>query len=322
MKILGLDPGTVATGFGIVGLRGRAGSRLECCGVWRPPAALALAGEARLPLRRGAARSIGEMPARRRLGRDGLRGQEHRLGAEARARPRRPARRRRPRGRPRLRVRAAPRQEGARRLRQGREGAGPGDGPVAARPPARPRSPSTPPTPWRSRSATSTPRRALAARLGRASRVAASPRGLLASARRMSFQGSIQELPVPDIIQLVSVSGKTGMFTLVRGAERGYIYLKNGQIVHAELGGAHAARRRSTRSRSGRRATSSSRPARRPRRVTIDKTNTSPPHGGGAAPGRVEGPLAQDPGRRLRARSSSRATWASPSRSRRPSGTS
>ena len=52
----------------------------------------------------------------------------------------------------------------------------------------------------------------------------------------MSFQGSIQELPVPDIIQLVSVSGKTGMFTLVRGPERGYIYLRNGQMVHARLG--------------------------------------------------------------------------------------
>jgi len=52
----------------------------------------------------------------------------------------------------------------------------------------------------------------------------------------MSFQGSIQELPVPDIIQLVSVSGKTGMFTLIRGSERGFIYLKNGQMVHARLG--------------------------------------------------------------------------------------
>jgi Domain of unknown function (DUF4388) len=52
----------------------------------------------------------------------------------------------------------------------------------------------------------------------------------------MSFQGSIQELPVPDIIQLVSVSGKTGMFTLIRGVERGYIYLKNGQMIHAKLG--------------------------------------------------------------------------------------
>lgn len=53
----------------------------------------------------------------------------------------------------------------------------------------------------------------------------------------MSFQGSIQELPVPDIIQLVSVSGKTGMFMLMRGSERGYIYLRNGRIVHAEMGG-------------------------------------------------------------------------------------
>jgi len=53
----------------------------------------------------------------------------------------------------------------------------------------------------------------------------------------MSFQGSIQELPVPDIIQLVSVSGKTGMFMLIRGPERGYIYLRNGRIVHAEIGG-------------------------------------------------------------------------------------
>ena len=52
----------------------------------------------------------------------------------------------------------------------------------------------------------------------------------------MSFQGSIQELPVPDIIQLASVSGKTGMFTLVRGSERGFIYLKNGQMVHALVG--------------------------------------------------------------------------------------
>ena len=53
----------------------------------------------------------------------------------------------------------------------------------------------------------------------------------------MSFQGSISELPVPDIIQLVSVSGKTGMFLLLRGSERGSIYLRNGKIVHAEIDG-------------------------------------------------------------------------------------
>ncbi len=52
----------------------------------------------------------------------------------------------------------------------------------------------------------------------------------------MSFQGSLKELPVPDIVQLMSVSGKTGVFTLTRGPERGFIYLKNGQMVHGRLG--------------------------------------------------------------------------------------
>src|SRR5438270_13081601 len=52
----------------------------------------------------------------------------------------------------------------------------------------------------------------------------------------MAFQGSLKELPLPDIIQLVSVSGKTGKFTLSRDADRGLIYLKNGQMVHASVG--------------------------------------------------------------------------------------
>jgi len=52
----------------------------------------------------------------------------------------------------------------------------------------------------------------------------------------MAFQGSLKELPVPDIVQLMSASGKTGLFTLTRGAERGAIYLKNGQMVHSRLG--------------------------------------------------------------------------------------
>ena len=52
----------------------------------------------------------------------------------------------------------------------------------------------------------------------------------------MSFQGSLKELPLPDIIQLVSVSGKTGRFTLTRDTERGAIFLKNGQMVHAMVG--------------------------------------------------------------------------------------
>ncbi|HEY0144161.1 MAG TPA: DUF4388 domain-containing protein [Thermoanaerobaculia bacterium] len=52
----------------------------------------------------------------------------------------------------------------------------------------------------------------------------------------MAFQGSLKELPLPDIIQLVSVSGKTGKFTLTRDGDRGYIYLKNGQMVHSLVG--------------------------------------------------------------------------------------
>jgi hypothetical protein len=54
----------------------------------------------------------------------------------------------------------------------------------------------------------------------------------------MAFQGSLAELHLPDIIQLISVSGKTGVFQLVDGALRGQIYLHDGQIVHAQLGDA------------------------------------------------------------------------------------
>lgn len=50
----------------------------------------------------------------------------------------------------------------------------------------------------------------------------------------MAFQGSLKELPLPDIIQLVSVSGKTGVFTLRNGEEQGLIFLRDGQIVHAQ----------------------------------------------------------------------------------------
>jgi hypothetical protein len=52
----------------------------------------------------------------------------------------------------------------------------------------------------------------------------------------MTFQGSLKELHLPDVIQLVSVSGKTGCFHLEREGESGAIYLENGRIVHASLG--------------------------------------------------------------------------------------
>ena len=51
----------------------------------------------------------------------------------------------------------------------------------------------------------------------------------------MAFQGSLAELHLPDIIQLISVSGKTGVFHLSDGHLKGQIYLHEGKIVHAEL---------------------------------------------------------------------------------------
>ncbi len=52
----------------------------------------------------------------------------------------------------------------------------------------------------------------------------------------MSFQGSLAELHLPDILQLVAASGKTGAFRLTQDASVGSVYLKEGRIVHAALG--------------------------------------------------------------------------------------
>lgn len=52
----------------------------------------------------------------------------------------------------------------------------------------------------------------------------------------MAFQGSLKELPLPDIIQLVSVSGKTGAFVLTNSGQTGEIYLHEGEIVHSAVG--------------------------------------------------------------------------------------
>ena len=51
----------------------------------------------------------------------------------------------------------------------------------------------------------------------------------------MSLQGSLKHLHLADVIQLISVSGKTGMFHLKKDAHLGLIYLKDGAIVHAEV---------------------------------------------------------------------------------------
>jgi len=52
----------------------------------------------------------------------------------------------------------------------------------------------------------------------------------------MSLQGSLSELPLADVIQLVSVSGKTGAFEIQGEHENGKIYLRDGQIVDATVG--------------------------------------------------------------------------------------
>jgi hypothetical protein len=52
----------------------------------------------------------------------------------------------------------------------------------------------------------------------------------------MAFQGSLKELPLADIVQLVAVSGKTGLFSLTRGTEQGSVYIHGGQITHAKVG--------------------------------------------------------------------------------------
>ena len=52
----------------------------------------------------------------------------------------------------------------------------------------------------------------------------------------MSLQGSLNELPLPDVIQLVSVSGKTGAFEIKCDEAEGKIYLRDGQIVDARVG--------------------------------------------------------------------------------------
>ncbi len=52
----------------------------------------------------------------------------------------------------------------------------------------------------------------------------------------MALQGSLSELSLPDVIQMVSVSGKTGVFSVSRLGEVGRIFLREGQIVDAAVG--------------------------------------------------------------------------------------
>src|SRR5207245_450991 len=61
------------------------------------------------------------------------------------------------------------------------------------------------------------------------------PEGALLRTRPRPRKGPFASVPLPDIIQLISVSGKTGVFHLTSGALAGEIYLSDGKIVHAQL---------------------------------------------------------------------------------------
>jgi hypothetical protein len=52
----------------------------------------------------------------------------------------------------------------------------------------------------------------------------------------MAFQGSLEELPLPDVIQLVAASGKSGRFLMSGKLGEGSIVLREGQIIHSSCG--------------------------------------------------------------------------------------
>ncbi|MDA8017184.1 MAG: DUF4388 domain-containing protein [Thermoanaerobaculia bacterium] len=52
----------------------------------------------------------------------------------------------------------------------------------------------------------------------------------------MPLKGSLDEVPLPNIIQMVLMSGKTGGFVLESASKAGEIYLRDGEIVHAQVG--------------------------------------------------------------------------------------
>ncbi len=54
----------------------------------------------------------------------------------------------------------------------------------------------------------------------------------------MAMKGSLKDLQLPDLVQVMSMQGKTGRFILKNEEENevGYVYLEEGEIVHAEVG--------------------------------------------------------------------------------------
>jgi CheY-like chemotaxis protein len=47
----------------------------------------------------------------------------------------------------------------------------------------------------------------------------------------LSLIGNIEDLSLPDILQIIGLSGKSGLLTIRRGEEEGHIYLRQGRVI-------------------------------------------------------------------------------------------
>lgn len=51
----------------------------------------------------------------------------------------------------------------------------------------------------------------------------------------MAIEGALQDVALPDILQLLAMGRKTGCLTLTDRSNFGYVYLRNGRIIHAHV---------------------------------------------------------------------------------------
>ncbi|MBI3181153.1 MAG: response regulator [Myxococcales bacterium] len=71
-------------------------------------------------------------------------------------------------------------------------------------------------------------------RLEQVFRRADAARELRAEAKEI--EGHLSQLPIPDLLQILSVNKRSGRLTLSRGSERGEIHVRDGRPVNARLG--------------------------------------------------------------------------------------
>lgn len=76
----------------------------------------------------------------------------------------------------------------------------------------------------------------LLAKIERVLERVAAARSSRGRAGQSGVSGRLSEMNIADIIQILATSGKTARIALMRGAEEGAIWLREGTIVHAEFG--------------------------------------------------------------------------------------